>query len=237
MFTQSTDIYDKIYAFKDYQAAADKVHRIIQAHSPGARSLLDVACGTGGHLQFLQREYDVEGLDLNAALIDQARAKCPGGPFHLSDMLDLSLPHSFDVITCLFSSIGYLETPERLELAVARMREHLNPGGLILIEPYFTPEQYWDNHLLGNFVDEPDLKVSWIYLNGREGHVSVLDIHYTVGTREGVRQFRELHRVGLFTHEEYLGAFAKVGMTAEFEPEGLFQRGLFIAQLPERASS
>jgi hypothetical protein len=151
-------------------------------------------------------------------------------------MLDLNLSRRFDVITCLFGSVAYLETPERLERAIGRMRQHLNPGGMMLIEPYFTPDQYWDNHLHANFVDEPDLKISWIYLNGREGNVSVLDIHYTVGTPNGVRQFRETHRVGLFTHEDYLGGFSKAGMTAEFEPEGLFKRGLFIAQLAERTA-
>ena len=40
-----------------------------------------------------------------------------------------------------------------------------------------------------------------------------------------------MHRIGLLTTDQYMGALAKAGLSAEHDPEGLFQRGLFVARL------
>ena len=65
MFSRSADIYDAVYSFKDYAAEAERIHTLIQERTPGAATLLDVACGTGKHLEQLARWYEVQGLDLN----------------------------------------------------------------------------------------------------------------------------------------------------------------------------
>lgn len=236
MFTHTARLYDKLYGFKDYGGAAEKLAGLIQARHPAARSLLDVGCGTGKHLQSLRARYAVEGLDLDGNLIEVAREAAPDIPFHVGDMTGFDLPRRFDVVTCLFSAIAYVETIDRVETAIAEMRRHLNPGGLLIVEPWFAPENYWEGHLTGNFHDEPDLKISWVYLNAREADVSVLDIHYTVGTPQEVRQFREVHRMGLFTKDQYLAAFAKAGLIAEHDADGLFLRGLYIGRAPGEAA-
>jgi ubiquinone/menaquinone biosynthesis C-methylase UbiE len=52
MITKSATIYDASYAARfDIDAAASKVHALIQAHKRTAgNTLLDVACGTGAYL-------------------------------------------------------------------------------------------------------------------------------------------------------------------------------------------
>src|SRR6185312_6199625 len=92
---------------KDYANEAQQIHTLIQQykHSPGT-SLLDIACGTGGHLPYLRQHYSVEGLDLDEQMLAIARQRNPGVIFHHADMVDFSLEQQFDVILCLFSSIG-----------------------------------------------------------------------------------------------------------------------------------
>ena len=41
--------YDLFYADKDYTAEAAFVRDIVQRHKPGARSMLDLGCGSARH--------------------------------------------------------------------------------------------------------------------------------------------------------------------------------------------
>lgn len=233
MFVKSTEFYDALYHFKDYAAASEKLHAQIQRQVPTASTLLDVGCGTGKHLEFLGEWYEVEGMDLVPELLAAARQRCPSVPFHQADMVDFTLPRKFDVVTCLFSALAYVKTVDRMYKAVENMARHLNPGGLLVIEPWFWPERLWTGHITANFVDLPELKIAWMYTTELEDRVSVLDIHYLVGTPKGVEFFKERHEMGVFTDHEYREAMQLAGLTVEHDPVGLFDRGLYVGKLTE----
>jgi SAM-dependent methyltransferase len=228
MYTESTEFYDAIYGFKDYVEASRRLRVLLGEVHPDARCLLDVGCGTGRHLEHLRSAYQVEGLDVNPEFLKIAGQRCPDVPLHLANMADFSLDRTFDVITCLFSSIGYVRTFENLVSTVARFGEHLNPGGVVLIEPWVTPDQYNMGRLTANFVNEPDLKISWMYLAEMDGPASATTIHYMVGTPRGIRTFTERHVMGLFTHDQYHEAFRRAGLSVTHEAEGFFGRGLYV---------
>ena len=80
MFSKSAKFYNALYGSmdKDYVAEAQKVHQIIQQYkrSPG-NTLLEVACGTGLHASLLQKDYQVEGLDLDPEMLAVARQNYP----------------------------------------------------------------------------------------------------------------------------------------------------------------
>jgi ubiquinone/menaquinone biosynthesis C-methylase UbiE len=233
MFTKTARFYDALYHFKDYAAACARLHALIQQLNPRAKTLLDVACGTGKHLEQLQRHYGVEGIDVNSEMLEIARGRCPDVPVHLGNMVDFKLGRTFDVVTCLFSSIGYVKSVENMEGAVASMAGHLRPGGLLFIEPWFSPETYWVGRVTANFVDEPELKIAWMYTSDIKGRLSVFNINYLVGTTEGIEHFTELHEMGLFSHEEYTRAFEKAGLNVTYDPQGLFGRGMYIGRANE----
>lgn len=233
MFTKSGLFYDALYHFVDYRGAARTLHEIVSARAPEARTLLDVGCGTGQHLHHLQQWYAVEGLDLDGQLLDAARTRCPDVQFHEASMVDFHLPRRFDVVTCLFSAIGYVESPEAMRSAVASMARHLNPGGVLVVEPWFEPERYWVDTVTANHYESDDLKICWMYTSKREGDVSVLDINYLVGTTQGVDHLVEQHRIGLFTRDQHLSAMSDAGLVdLEHDPTGLVRRGLYLARRP-----
>jgi ubiquinone/menaquinone biosynthesis C-methylase UbiE len=60
-------LYDLVYAAKDYGAEARAVEALVDELAPHARSLLDVACGTGRHLEHLAGRFAVEGADASRA--------------------------------------------------------------------------------------------------------------------------------------------------------------------------
>ena len=233
MYTKSAQFYDALYHFKDYGAACRQLHTIIQERNPGAKTLLDVACGTGRHIGQLRDHYHVEGLDLGQEMLSVARERYPDISFHQGDMTDFRLQRAFDVVTCLFSSIGYVKTVERMEGAIANMARHLCPGGLLVVEPYFSPERYWLGKITANFVNEPELKIAWMYISEIEDKTSILDIKYLVGEPHGVSYFTERHEIGLFTDEEYLRAFQRAGLKVSYDAHGLFGRGMYLGKVDE----
>ena len=228
MFRQSARLYDAVYSWKDYPREAELVHEFVQARKPGAATLLDVACGTGAHLAELRGRYRCEGLDLDPNLLSVARGRLPDVPLHEGDMRDFDLGRRFDVVTCLFSSIGYMLAVEELEASVAAMARHLEPGGVLLVEPWLTPEAVVTPHVGAVFVDQPELKIARVNTIEVDGRRSSFLFHFLVGTSEGVEHFTEPHELMLFTHEEYLAAFRAAGVTVEHDGEGLMGRGLYI---------
>jgi ubiquinone/menaquinone biosynthesis C-methylase UbiE len=231
MFSKSAQYYDEIYASvdKDYAAEANKAHQIIQSYKKSTgKSLLDVACGTGFHASLLSRYYQVAGVDLDPEMLAVAKKKHPKIRFHQGDMTNFDLGRQFDVIVCLFSSIGYVKTRSRLPKAIKNMGRHLLPGGVLLIEPWFTPKQWHSGRASITQVNKPDLKIVRMSYSAQKGKISTIEFQYLIGTPKGIEHSVEIHELGLFTHKEYLDAFKVAKLHVAHDPEGLDGRGLYI---------
>lgn len=234
MFTKSQRFYDAIYSFKDYAGEAERLKGFIAQHKRSAgNALLDVACGTGGHAPYLRDDFAYEGLDLDPGMLALARERFPDIPFHLGDMVDFDLGHQFDVVCCLFSSIGYTRTVPRLRQAIATMARRVRPGGLVIVAPFLSPDVWVPGQPHALFVDQPELKLARMNVSEADasGTVAILDFHYLVATPEGVEQFSERHELGLFTDEQYRDAFAASGLEVAYDAEGLIGRGIYIGVL------
>ena len=231
MFERSARLYDAIYSWKDYAAEADRLRDIIATHktAPGT-SLLDVACGTGAHIPHLRDSFEIEGLDLNKELLEIARGRAPDLPFHLGDMTNFDLGREFDVVTCLFSAIGYVKTVDRLDRAIAAMARHLAPGGVLVVEPWLSPTTWKSGPQPAsiNLAEDDEFRAVRMIVWQQDGPQVSSDVHYLVGTPDGVEHFTERHELGLFTDEQHCQAFERAGLSVTHDPEGLMGRGLFI---------
>ena len=174
--------------------------------------------------------FDAEGLDISQEILDLARQRNPDILFHHADMANFDLGRQFDVVTCLFSSIGYVKTLDKLNQAVTHMTRHLRVGGLLIIEPWFTPDTFRPGTVHAQFIDEPDLKIARINTSFVEGRLSIMDLHYLIGTPEGTEHFVEHHESGLFETKEILNVFTNAGFEVTCHSEGLTGRGLYIGQ-------
>ncbi len=175
LFNKSAPYYDVIYdaAGKNYKAESKQLRQLIPRHKKSkGNALLDVACGTGRHILYLKSSYSVEGLDLDPRLLAIANKRNPEVRFHKGNMLTFTLRKEFDVVTCLFSAIGYMTTLRKLRRAVRNMRLHLKPGGVLIVEPWITPRNFIRGNIHAVFVNEAKLKIARIGRSTARGRIS-----------------------------------------------------------------
>jgi SAM-dependent methyltransferase len=229
MFLESPELYDAIYHFKNYAHECEILRAVIAVATPGARTILDVACGTGEHDKFLKQHYAVDGIDLNENYLRAARVKNPAGRYTRADMTDFDLATTYDAVTCLFSAIGYVRTVERLNRAVACMARHVKPGGVLIVEPWLTQKD-WNvgvSHLHAGEIGKD--KVVRMTVSGREGILSVMLMHYLRSTPDSIEHYSERLELAMFSREEMTHAFDAANMNVRYDDQGLMGRGMYIA--------
>lgn len=214
---------------KDWASEAEDVVRLIRARRPEAASVLDVACGTGAHLATFDERFErAEGLEIAAPMLELARRRLPGVPLHAGDMRDFSLGRTFDAVVCMFCSIGYLGTVEEMRAAVSSMAAHLPSGGVLVIEPWWFPDDHVEGYVAGDLGRENGLTVARISHSTLQGRATRMEVRFLVGDVSGIREFTEIDVLTLFTKEEYTEAFAAAGCSVEYLPGAPTGRGLFV---------
>jgi SAM-dependent methyltransferase len=234
MFSESAELYDPIYSqFKDYEGEARNVASLLESVHPRAKTILDVACGTGEHARILsqQHEFAIDGIDLEPGFVEITRQKNPSGNFWCADMTEFDLGRRYDVVMCLFSSIGYVKTLENLQKALACFRRHLNDDGVAVVEPWFVPGVLEPGKVYMQTAEADDLKVCRIARTDVQGRVSKHRFEYLVGRSSGITHLVEEHELGLFTVEETTEALRKAGLAVEHDAEGLTGRGLYVGRI------
>lgn len=233
MFSQSAQLYDLIYSsFKDYPAEAAFIADCLRCERPACRAVLDVACGTGEHARLLAEEhgFEVDGVDVEPGFIEIASGKNPGGRFRVADMADFSLSQRYDAVICLFSSIGYLKTLERVTAALRCFTAHLEKDGIVLVEPWFPPGAMEHGRTATVDADNGVVQVERTARVEVAGRLSRVHFYYRIKDADGARDLYEVHELGLFTVDEMLDAFRQAGLSVTYDEEGPTGRGLYMGR-------
>jgi SAM-dependent methyltransferase len=217
---------------KDYDDEARQIVSLVRRFVPHARSLLDVACGTGTHLAHLAKQFEVvRGIELSGAMIEEARRRHPQIEVHQGDMRTFRLDRAFDAVVCLFSSIGYMTTVEDLDLAVSTMAKHLAAPGVLIIEGWLTPERWKGGTVFADCGSEEGIAVARVTRTRTNGAISTLTMDWLIASRERIDRVTEEHTLRLFTTEEYRSAITAARLDYRKE-DGLTGRGLHVGLRP-----
>ncbi len=226
--------YDVIYQWKDYRKEARVVRGLAELYkaSPG-NSLLDVGCGTGKHLQHLAGKFDCVGMDASEAMLEQARRNVRGVEFIQGDMVDFDLRRQFDVILCLFSSIGYVRTYPRLARTLRNFAAHLREGGVVIIEPWFTKSTIKTGYVHVLTQGNDRLKIVRVDHTKVKGSTSILDERIIIAEKnKGITVYKDRMVMGLFEQDEFLELMEKAGLKARYLKKSLAPgRGLYVGVL------
>ena len=154
--TTPTDFYDALAPMFDVMTdwdarlAAEGPFLAAILQEAGAQTVLDAACGSGGHALWLARQgYRVAGADVSPAMIEIARYKAAEAgldvPFTVAALSDLqpltsnlqsptSNLQPFDAVLCLGNSLPHLLTQADLVAGLRGMAEVLRPGGTLVLQ-------------------------------------------------------------------------------------------------------
>ncbi len=236
MYYESYNYYDLIYYWKDYKRESDNLIKIINKYDALIKqnksyTLLDIGCGTAEHHKYLKKYFSIDGLDINKDFLNIAKKKNPECNYYEGNMMNFSLDKKYDIIVSLFSSIGYTKTIDNLNKAMKCFFEHLNPSGVLIIEPWFTPDKWIENKLTTNVVDREEIKICRMTKSSLNNNVSIMDMNYLIGTKtESIKYFKEEHKMGLFTIDEMKQAFTNNGLNVEYNAKGISDRGVYIGK-------
>lgn len=230
-FARYYDAYNRAIG-KDAEAEATSVLELLREQGITARALLDVACGTGRHLAVFRAQVpDVVGSDVSTGMLDVAAERLPGVPLHQADFRTLQLDRTFDVVTCLFSSIGHVQDAADLDRAVRAMAGHVGHAGALVVEPWLTPEVLVEDGVRSaSAVEVDDVALSRTSRSWVEEGVVVLDWVWSLATRDDIETVRERLRMPVFTRQQYLDALARAGLDGTWHELPEFPRGLVVGR-------
>ena len=106
------------------------------ASERGYKKILDVPCGTGRvSVELAKKGYDVTGIDFNPNAIKRAKSKAKGlnAVWMEEDMRNMSFNNEFDLVTCMWSSIGYFTDEENANFLKSSGKA-LKPGGAMILD-------------------------------------------------------------------------------------------------------
>ena len=133
---------------------------------------------------------------LDPELLAAARERLPGVPLHQADMRALDLGRTFDVVTCLFSAIGYMLDLDQLAEATTALANHVAPGGLLLVEPWLTPDAWQAGRPHALAAQDDRLAVTRMSRSGVDGRISWVEMDYLVSDGTTLEQLSERHELG-----------------------------------------
>ncbi len=235
MYGRLARYYDLVYGSKDYAREVSELRALVQRYGKRpAHSWLDVACGTGRHLELLRRYYRVTGVDLSPAMLRIARRRLPGVRLLQSNMESLHLGERYDVVSCLFSAIGYLRTRAALARAFAAFVSHLQPGGVLLIDPWIEPSRFLPGHVSIDVERTNRTQIARASDSYRSGDLTHLRFQYLIAERgHPVAYRRETETLRLTSRAEFLRLAKSHGMTPYWlRKPGSGARGRLVAVTP-----
>jgi len=141
VFKKYADFYDSYYKNKDYKGEVNFVLDLAKQNLH-PRSVLDIGCGTGGHLiPFAEKELDVTGFDLSKVMINKAKRRFKKADIkaniQVGDARTWRDGKKYDLVVSMFAVMGYLTSNEDFLSGLKTAYSHLNDHGSFIFDVWF----------------------------------------------------------------------------------------------------
>jgi len=223
LYQNYAEYYDLLHSGKDYAGEVRKLEQLIKKYKKSdGNELLDVACGTGRHLFYLKKHFSCTGVDLHNGMLKVARRKVKGVTFKQAEMESFRLNKKFDVITCLYGGISYALNIPELRKTLNNFARHLKPGGVAVVEPYFTAKQFKPNQPKLSIVENEKTRVARVSLSVRKGNIASRKMIIAIAEKgKGVFSFEDNRDVALLSPEQIITCMEQTGFKSTLIKNGI----------------
>lgn len=229
MYSKFAVWYDRIFPFSP-GVYAFLTHHLGERGGP----ILDLGCGTGDYCAAFTRDgIQALGLDLDPAMISQARTRAPETAFHVMDMLDFpALEGPWTMIYSIGNTAAHL-SQDKFWGCVDNVAGRLLPGGIWIVQV-----MNWDYVLgLSSFAFPPKVMDGAVFHRGYEG-ITAAGLTFRTGLDiDGKRVFDDQVRLYPLTSAEIVAGHTDRGFRlvehvsdyagSGFDPE-VFSANIFV---------
>ena len=229
-FSEISAYYDEMYVNENhYKEEVDRIVELVNRYNPGAKSILDIACGTGAQAKYLAEHYAVTGLDLSPEMVAIAKAKVPAGKFLVGDMCAFSLGVCFDAAVNLYGSIGFAEDLDAMKASIKCVYDHLYDGGMFILTPWSTKETFKEGLVAKSRAEMPNGFCRMESVQRISDNKIQVQMHHLVAHDLQITYHKNESMVSLFSEAEYRSAIEEAGFTiAERLSTTEFRMGAFV---------
>ena len=194
------------------QALLDSSERKIQ-------TMLELGSGGGNNASHLKAHFEMTLVDLSEGMLDVSRQLNPNCKHFQGDMRTVRLGRQFDAVF-IHDAIEYMATEDDLRAAMQTAYEHLRPGGAALFAPDHTRETFKPDTDHGGH-DRPPRSLRYLQWtwdpDPNDNSYLFLMVYALRSGSEEIQVVEDLHRCGVFGHQDWLRLLAEVG----FRPQAI----------------
>ncbi|MBM74788.1 MAG: hypothetical protein CMK59_05260 [Proteobacteria bacterium] len=227
--TSLASVYDYIYLWKDYHKEARRIIDNLSELGCTEGVLLELACGTGRHLEFFNR-FRCMGVDLCEESLMLASFRSPQASFLCQDMRQIGYKESdhIDVLMLLFGGVSYIK-PQELRTFFEAWAGLMNDDSVLVLEPWYEDVQE------GGFLqayDSDELKICRMSDVRQEDHQTVMDFSFLIARSGGsVERLSSQERLWNHPHHKIESELQMAGFKCVRKSEGFSGlKGLWFLQ-------
>jgi ubiquinone/menaquinone biosynthesis C-methylase UbiE len=154
-YSAYAQIYDQIGQRAFGERMATVVLDELSQHGHFPKNVLDLGCGTGAAtLAFARAGLRATGIDRSPSMLARAREHATTEALEVEfiegDMTTLALPDNFDLATCIYDAVNYLESEFELRSFFRSAYDAIEPGGAFAFDMNTRSrlERSWEQGLM-----------------------------------------------------------------------------------------
>lgn len=210
--------YDLLMQGVDYEAWVNYVEELLKYFQGKARSVVDLACGTGNStLPWSKRGYLTFGVDLSAEMLAIARQKAAVQNIVITylqqNLCSLELPEAVDLAVCFQDGLNYILDIHELEQAFQAVFNNLKSGGFFIFDLNYLPRIISQNE---EFSLAQDDRYSFVWRSRYLETENLWEVLVTGGVKDNedqVEHFSEIHRERIYEKNEVWSLLISSGFT------------------------